>query len=106
MSYLKLNKNKDGFMLHLTMAPEDGDGIASIVRFISEQDIVDDPKSWGDLATFVEFVLQENDIAEDEYMCECGWSGKPVNRWGKIWCKCDESGKHCGGCGKTFREEE
>lgn len=104
MSYLKLNKNKDGFMLHLTMAPEDGDGIASVVRFISEQDVIDNPKAWGDLATWIEFTLQGNEV--DEIVCACGWIGKPKNRWGKYWNEGDDSAKHCGGCGNKLEVEE
>ena len=102
MSYLKLNKNKDGFMLHLTMAPEDGDGLASVVRFISAEDVLDDPKAWGDLATFIEFALQDESL--DEYICKCGWSGKPVNWAGKIWVDGDDE-KFCGGCGEKLEVE-
>lgn len=105
MSYLKLNKtNNNGFMLHLTMAPEDGDGIASVVRFISEQDVIDNPKAFGDLATWIEFTLQENDA--DEIICACGWCGAPENHAGKIWCEGDESDKYCGGCGNKLEAEE
>lgn len=71
---------------------------------VTVEDVLKNPKGWGDLATWIEQILMDDGLSRKNFVrCgRCHYEGKVVNEFGKTWIEGDNQ-RYCGNCGEEFK---